>query len=196
MIFKFLGNTDAPDWVLSEMYTLSLVSSVRIKFILQEIYKMLLGKSVDYTIIDRHLIESKINESQKKSVLMLLAFILENSAKFNTEPEDLHQELSQLGAPHAHASTITRLYRDIRPNLRKYMSQNIVRFNVSHANEYRSDIVLLTSDSLKRIDRERISIRFNQKCGENFLVSMTAQQANDLIRELSTCIDIMKSYKQ
>ena len=119
MLFKFLGNSDAPDWIMSELNTLSLVSSVRIKFILRQIFNLLTDSEVNFDEIYKHLTDAKLNESQTRSILALLSFIIQNAVRFNAEPEDLAQELQQLGTPISHTSTIIRFYRENRNSIRK-----------------------------------------------------------------------------
>jgi len=194
MLFKFLGNSDAPDWLLSEMNTLSLVSSVRIKFILTQIYNILVGATIDYDLIYKHLLDAKLSESQKRSLLTLLAFIIQSTVRFDVEPEDLAQELLQLGAPQAHASTITRYYRSIRRNLRAFYKSNFFRFNEPIIIESQADIVMKKKNA-SDFPKSRVTLRVNQKETNKFVISMTSTQADDLARELKTAIDVMRSFK-
>ena len=196
MLFKFLGNSDAPDWLLSEMNTLSLVSSVRIKFILLQVYNIIIGAQIDYDEINKHLMDSKLNDSGKRAVLTILTFIVENAVRFDVEPEDLVNELAQLGAPHSHASTINRFYKEYRRPLRKLFKQNFLRFSHPELIEYNSDIVFKTSASKENDDPQgRITLKFHPNDNKPFTVSMTSLQADDLARELKTVIEILRQHK-
>ena len=196
MLFKFLGNSDAPDWLLSEMNTLSLVSSVRIKFILLQVYNIIIGAQIDYDEINRHLLDSKLNDSGKRAVLTVLTFIIENAVRFDVEPEDLVNELSQLGAPHSHASTINRFYKEYRRPLRKLFKQNFLRFSHSELTEYNSDIIFKTSASTENAEPQgRLTLKFHPNDREPFTVSMTSNQADDLAREIKNVIEILRQHK-
>ena len=196
MLFKFLGNSDAPDWLLSEMNTLSLVSSVRIKFILLQVYNILCGLQVNYDEINKHLVDSELNDSGKRAVLTILCYIIENAVRFDVEPEDLAQELTQLGAPHSHASTINRFYKEYRRQLRKLLKQNFLRFSNPELIEYRSDIVLKGSPFKETSEPQgRITIKLHPNNAAAFTVSMTAEQVDDLTRELKTAIEVLRANK-
>ena len=193
MLFKFLGNSDAPDWIMSELNTLSLVSSVRIKFILRQIFNLLTDSEVNFDEIYKHLTDAKLNESQTRSILALLSFIIQNAVRFNAEPEDLAQELQQLGTPISHTSTIIRFYRENRNSIRKYMRSNHQRFSRFDLADYQAEIILKQKDGTEK-PKGLINLWFkNSKNNEEFSFSMGEDQADDLIRELHSAIDAMRS---
>lgn len=194
MLFKLFGNSDAPDWLMSELNILSYVSSVRIKFILLQIANLLTESEVDFNLIYQHLQDANLTESQTRSVLAVLSFIIQNAIRFDVEPEDLTQELQQLGTPLSHTSTILRFYKENRRQLRKYMRTNFQRFSQPQVIEYRSDIVLSKKNS-DEFPQGSLHLRFSPLNEKPFSFSMTSQQVDDLIRELSTVIDVMQSNK-
>lgn len=194
MLFKLFGNSDAPDWLMSELNILSYVSSVRIKFILLQIANLLTESEVDFNLIYQHLQDANLTESQTRSVLAVLSFIIQNAIRFDVEPEDLTQELQQLGTPLSHTSTILRFYKENRRQLRKYMRNNYQRFSQPQVIEYRSDIILSKKNS-DDFPQGSLHLRFSPLNDKPFSFSMTSQQVDDLIRELSTVIDVMKANK-
>ncbi|KAK8836907.1 COMM domain-containing protein 4 [Tritrichomonas musculus] len=194
MLFKLFGNSDAPDWLMSELNILSYVSSVRIKFILLQIANLLTESEVDFNLIYQHLQDANLTESQTRSVLAVLSFIIQNAIRFDVEPEDLTQELQQLGTPLSHTSTILRFYKENRRQLRKYMRTNFQRFSQPQVIEYRSDIVLSKKNS-DEFPQGSLHLRFSPLNEKPFSFSMTSQQVDDLTRELSTVIDVMQSNK-
>jgi hypothetical protein len=194
MLFKFLGNSDAPDWIMSELNTLSFVSSVRIKFILLQIYNLLTESEVNFEAIYQHLTDAKLTESQTRTVLAVLSFIIQNAVRFDVEPEDLAQELQQLGAPLSHTSTIIRFYRENRRPLRKYFRGNFQRISESPVFEYRSDLVLKRRNG-EGFPQGRVLLRFSPKNWDLLTVALTARQAEDLARELRVALDVMGSLK-
>lgn len=194
MLFKLFGNSDAPDWLMSELNILSYVSSVRIKFILLQIANLLTESEVDFNLIYHHLQDANLTESQTRSVLAVLSFIIQNAIRFDVEPEDLTQELQQLGTPLSHTSTILRFYKENRRQLRKYMRNNFQRFSQPQVIEYRSDIILSKKNS-NDFPQGSLHLRFSTLNEKPFSFSMTSQQVDDLIRELSTVIDVMQTNK-
>ena len=194
MLFKFLGNSDAPDWIMSELNTLSYVSSVRIKFILRQIFNLLTEAEVNFDEIYLHLTDAKLTESQTRSVLAVLSFIVQSAVRFNVEPEDLAQELQQLGCPLSHTSTIIRFYRENRRQLRKYFRGNYQRLSESAVFEHRADVVIKRKNG-QEFPQGKIHLRFSPRNQEVLDISMSATQADDLIWELRVAIDLMKSMK-
>lgn len=179
---------------MSELNILSYVSSVRIKFILLQIANLLTESEVDFNLIYQHLQDANLTESQTRSVLAVLSFIIQNAIRFDVEPEDLTQELQQLGTPLSHTSTILRFYKENRRQLRKYMRNNYQRFSQPQVIEYRSDIILSKKNS-DDFPQGSLHLRFSPLNDKPFSFSMTSQQVDDLIRELSTVIDVMQANK-
>jgi hypothetical protein len=194
MLFKFLGNSDVPDWLMSELNTLSFVSSVRIKFILIQIYNLLTEAEVNWDAIYHHLTDAKLTDSQVRTVVAVLSFIVQNAVRFDVDAEDLAQELQQLGAPLSHTSTIIRFYRENRRALRKYFRGNYQRITESPVFEYRSDIVLKRRDG-EDFPQGRVYLRFSPKNADLLTVAMSARQAEDLARELRAAIEVMNSMR-
>jgi hypothetical protein len=194
MLFKFLGNSDTPDWLMSELNTLSFVSSVRIKFILIQIYNLLTEAEVNWDAIYHHLTDAKLTDSQIRTVLAVLSFIVQNAVRFDVDAEDLAQELQQLGTPLSHTSTIIRFYRENRRALRKYFRANYQRITESPVFEYRSDVVLKRRNG-ENFPQGRVYLRFSPKNAELLTLAMSARQADDLARELRAAIEVMNSMK-
>jgi hypothetical protein len=48
MKFRFCGDLDAPEWILSEVSVLSKMSSVRMMLVCRHIVEQLLGKGISY----------------------------------------------------------------------------------------------------------------------------------------------------
>jgi hypothetical protein len=131
MLLKFLGNGDLPDWLISERSTLSFASSARIKFILIQIYNMLMEAEVNWDASYHYLMNAKLADSQIRTVLAALSFIIQNAVRFDVDAEDLAQELEQLGRPLSHTSIIIRFYCENRRALRKYLRANFRRITES-----------------------------------------------------------------
>jgi hypothetical protein len=43
MRFEFCGNVDCPEWVLSEVVQLNKISAIKLKLVLQQILKKIMG---------------------------------------------------------------------------------------------------------------------------------------------------------
>jgi hypothetical protein len=170
------------------------VSCVRIKFILLQIYNLLSEPEVNFDAIKQHLADAKLSEGQVRTVLAVLSFIIQNAVRFDVEADDLAQELQQLGAPLSHTSTIIRFYRENRRSLRRYFRGNFQRLSESPVFDYRSDLVLRRRSG-EDFPQGRVLLRFSPTNSEQFTVGLTAQQAEDLSRELRVAIEVMASMK-
>ena len=95
MKFRFTGDTDAPDWLLAEIATLSRISSVRMKLIAKQVLLKMVTGSMDYEKVLRLLTPkgaARASVSDTKGSIAALHFVVENAAKFGVDETTLHQE--------------------------------------------------------------------------------------------------------
>jgi hypothetical protein len=138
------------------------------------------------------LTDAKLTESQTRTVLAVLSFIMQNAVGFDVEPEDLAQELQQLSAPLSHTSIIIRFHRENRRPLHKFFQ----RISESPVFEYPSDLILRgrNCDGLPQGTLPgRVLLRFRPKNSDLITVGLTARQTEDLARELRVALEVMGS---
>lgn len=101
MRFRFLGDLDAPDWILAEVAILSKMSSVRMKLLCRQIISQVLGRTPQHDKITKLTTSTRIQLDDRdiKALLAALFFIFNNAGKNDVDPDILNRELQQLGLP-------------------------------------------------------------------------------------------------
>lgn len=129
MKFRFCGDQDCPDWFLTQMVTLSRLSSVKAKLLTQHVARHLSGQEIDLTKINSLLEDSKLAESDVRSLLASLEFVLSSASRFSTTEDHLRAELQQVGLPKEHASALARIHNDATALIRQRLIQNSLKIN-------------------------------------------------------------------
>ncbi|XP_012283145.1 COMM domain-containing protein 4 [Orussus abietinus] len=112
MRFRFLGDSDCPDWLLAEINTLSRMTSIKLKNLGQLVAKFLTEGELDESKVNKIAQDAKLEPNDSKAVIATLEFILTSSARYGVSTADLSSELQQLGLPREHSAAIARLHTD------------------------------------------------------------------------------------
>ena len=112
MRFKFCGNIDCPDWLITEITYLTKFTSVKLRIISNQICRFIINKGANIQDLKKILDEMNLNEQESKIVISVLDFIFRNSAKFDVEDIALSQELQQLGLPQENAESISKVFKN------------------------------------------------------------------------------------
>lgn len=130
MRFRFCGDQDCPDWFLTQMATLSRLSSVKAKLLAQHVGRHLSGQQeIELTKMESLLADSKLQQKEVRSLLASLEFVLSSASRFQTSEETLRAELQQLGLPKEHASALARVQLDNGPAVRQRLIRNSLMIN-------------------------------------------------------------------
>ena len=113
MKFKFCGNVDCPDWLITEIVYLSKITPVKLRILGNLICKYIM-KEGDTIKIKKILEEMNLTSEEITIVISSLCFIIKSSAKFNVDDMVLSQELQQLGLPQDTADAISKVYKKIK----------------------------------------------------------------------------------
>ena len=162
MKFRFTGDTDAPDWLLAEIATLSRISSVRMKLIAKQVLLKMVTGSMDYEKVLRLLTPkgaARASVSDTKGSIAALHFVVENAAKFGVDETTLHQELQQLGLPKENCDALSRQYRDNRAALRAKLVGAAYKHSTLLELDWRVDHVLRSSSS-GEVNRPCVHLNF------------------------------------
>ena len=81
MRFVFCGNLDCPEWVLSEVVQLNKFSAGKLRQILQQIVKKILGQSFDQEKLIKVCKEQNLNADETKVLLAVLEFVISQAGK-------------------------------------------------------------------------------------------------------------------
>ena len=128
MKFKFCGNVDCPDWLITEIIYLSKITPVKLRILGNLICKYIM-KEGDTQKINKILEEMNLSPEEITIVISSLCFIIKSSAKFNVDDLIFSQELQQLGLPQDNADAISKVYKKNKDILRNYLKEDIFSFN-------------------------------------------------------------------
>jgi len=145
MRFRFCGDLDCPDWVLSEVATLSKLSSVRIKILVVQILQYCLEGTYNPDKIVKLASDSADGLADIKGCVAAVHFIVTNAAKYDLDESSLVQEIQQLGLPKENSEAIARQYREHKDLLRNRFADQSYRISKLVSTEWRIDQVIASS---------------------------------------------------
>nr|CAG4651455.1 EOG090X0HLW [Simocephalus serrulatus] len=129
MKFRFCGDQDCPDWFLTQMATLSRLSSVKAKLLAQHVARHLAGQEIDLKKSNSLLADSKLPESDVRSLLASIEFVLTSASRFSTGEDHLRAELQQVGLPREHAAALAKVHHDNSSSIRGRLIQDSLTMN-------------------------------------------------------------------
>lgn len=168
MKFKFCGDADAPDWVLAEMFTISKLSSVRVRSLSLQIIRALIASGDDVTMYDgndvdpttltsssssldheklRKLIDASgsFADADVEAVVAALEYVVRNATRHDVHGKTLTRELEQLGLPKEHADAVCKPYEKEKEGLRRSMGRRTLRTDA--LKDLRWGVAFSTSDT-------------------------------------------------
>ena len=221
MKFKFCGNVDCPDWLITEIVYLSKITPIKHRILGNLICKYIM-KEGDTQKIKKMLEEMNLTQEEITIVISSLCFIIKSSAKFNVDDMMLSQELQQLGLPQDIADAISKVYKKNKDILRNYLKQDIFSFNRVSDVHYKTSYCLadkyndfecknekeneeINEDNyiINSLEKTEITLCFdlkdrNKKEEENkkYLVNMNKETLGKLIQDLENYSNAIKKYKE
>ena len=184
MKFKFCGDNDCPDWILSEITTMSKISSIKLKLFCQQVVNELLGEQMNYEKIEKFTADAKYTVNDIKATIAVADFILTNSVKFKVETETLTNELQQLGLPKELSTSISKVYNDNYEKLRNVFKSKSLRLSTVESVHWRVDYVL-GSSALGTAYAPEVQVLIKQKEESgNIQFTASAQKFQLLLKEM------------
>ncbi|XP_066248408.1 COMM domain-containing protein 4 [Euwallacea similis] len=111
MRFRFNGDADCPDWILAEIYTLSRLSSIKLKLLGQIVCQGIITPPIQIDKVNKLFAESKTDaDINITSCISCLSFLLSSATRFNCDSTALQSELQQLGLPREHSTSIRKVF--------------------------------------------------------------------------------------
>ena len=214
MRFKFCGNIDCPDWLITEITYLTKFTSVKLRIISNQICRLIINKGANIQDLKKILDEMNLNEQESKIVISVLDFIFRNSAKFDVEDIALSQELQQLGLPQENAESISKVFKNQKLKLREFLKNDIFSFNIINDVNFKNSYTLsdnytnfnyvnekeseLSEDNynIQSLEKTRINLCFNIQNNKNYVISMDKDSLGKLIQDLEKCSEVIKKYKE
>ena len=192
MKFRFCGDLDCPNWVLSEIATLSQFSSVRVKVLAVQVLSSALEGTFNHEKVLKLAGNGAEGLSNIKGITAAVHFILTNAARYDLDEMSLTQEIQQLGLPKENAEAITKLYREHKDGLREILSIKSYRMSRFLGADWRLDRTIASSDEDKVESIFNLNIRMDRfpheisksKNVEEYAFEMTMEQLDLFTHEL------------
>ena len=182
MKFKFCGNRDCPDWLITEIIFLTKISSVKLRILSNQICKFILNKGENINDIKKILLDLNLSEKEASIVISVLDFIFRNASKFDVDDNILNQELQQLGLPQEIAESISKVFKREKNKLREFLKFDVFSFNsinnidykfsyslcnqfnnFDYINEKESEEINEENYTIKSLEKIRINLNFDDK---------------------------------
>ena len=219
MKFKFCGNVDCPDWLITEITYLTKITPVKLRILGNLICKYIM-KEGDTQKINKILEEMNLSSEEITIVISSLCFIIKSSAKFNVDDLMLSQELQQLGLPQDNADAISKVYKKNKEILRKYLKEDIFSFNKINNIHFKASYCMAdkynnfdcTNEKeneaiednyiINSLEKAEITLCFDlkgkdkKKDGDKYLVNMDKETLGKLIQDLEYYSSVIKKYKE
>jgi hydroxymethylpyrimidine pyrophosphatase-like HAD family hydrolase len=202
MKFKFCGNRDCPDWLITEIIFLTKISSVKLRILSNQICKFILNKGENINDIKKILLDLNLSEKEASIVTSVLDFIFRNASKFDVDDNILNQELQQLGLPQEIAESISKVFKREKNKLREFLKFDVFSFNsinnidykfsyslcnqfnnFDYINEKESEEINEENYTIKSLEKIRINLNFDDK----YLLNIDKEILGKLIQDLEQC---------
>mmetsp|Transcript_58 Transcript_58/g.50 ORF Transcript_58/g.50 Transcript_58/m.50 type:complete len:219 (+) Transcript_58:1-657(+) len=112
MKFKFCGNIDCPEWLITEITYLNKINAVKLRIISNNVSTAMAGGNKTYDQSIKMLEEMNFSKEESNVIVGVLYFIIRSSVKFEVDSVVLNQELQQLGLPQENADSIAKVYKN------------------------------------------------------------------------------------
>ena len=220
MKFKFCGNVDCPDWLITEITYLTKITPVKLRILGNLICKYIM-KEGDTQKINKILEEMNLSPEEITIVISSLCFIIKSSGKFNVDDMMLSQELQQLGLPQDNADALSKVYKKNKDALRNFLKEDIFSFNKINDVHYKTGYCIadkynyfdcsnekenedINEDNyiINSLEKTEITLCFGlkgkhkQENGEKYLVNMDKETLGKLIQDLENYSSVIKKYKE
>jgi hypothetical protein len=211
MKFKFCGNRDCPDWLITEIIFLTKISSVKLRILSNQICKFILNKGENINDIKKILLDLNLSEKEASIVISVLDFIFRNASKFDVDDNILNQELQQLGLPQEIAESISKVFKREKNKLREFLKFDVFSFNsinnidykfsyslcnqfnnFDYINEKESEEINEENYTIKSLEKIRINLNFDDK----YLLNIDKEILGKLIQDLEQCSKSIKKFKE
>ena len=211
MKFKFCGNRDCPDWLITEIIFLTKISSIKLRILSNQICKFILNKGENINDIKKILLDLNLSEKEASIVISVLDFIFRNASKFDVDDNILNQELQQLGLPQEIAESISKVFKREKNKLREFLKFDVFSFNsinnidykfsyslcnqfnnFDYINEKESEEINEENYTIKSLEKIRINLNFDDK----YLLNIDKEILGKLIQDLEQCSKSIKKFKE
>ncbi|XP_059473660.1 COMM domain-containing protein 4 isoform X1 [Neocloeon triangulifer] len=187
MRFRFCGDLDCPDWVLSEIITMSRLTSIKMKLLCQVVMASLLGDELDQDKAKKLTSDAKFDQSDLQGAVAALGFILRSASRYGVDSASLDSELQQLGLPRELAAALAKTHTDNNEKLSNHLSESSLRLStlksVSCAKE---SIKLPNNGGNVPVNTVRLNYLDTDRKEEEVIFTLSQSQLQSLVKDLKT----------
>ncbi len=200
MKFKFCGNHECPEWILSEIVILSKISSIKLRVLSGYIVAKIKGAHYDIAKLEKLCLDGGLTAAETKSALAVIEFVIRGAAKFQVDDAEMLKEIEQLGLPHECSESLVKAMSKDREALVAATKNSVLRLSKPLGVDYEVAFAVAT-DELKAGTKSGIvdatvalKLTYNDVAGKtardtSFAISKT--QLGSLLTELRRCQEII-----
>lgn len=209
MKFKFCGNIDCPEWLITEITYLNKINAVKLRIMCNTINSSILSGSKDYSKTLKMLEEISFSEEEASIIVGVLHFLLKSASKYEVDPVILNQELQQLGLPQENADSIVKVYKSNSRQVREKLENDIFKHETPQKLEWKISYVL--ADKYSDFTKEKItSVKEDEELGiknnkleskidiklNSKVYSTSKEVLGKLINDLDRALILIKQYSK
>ncbi|UJR15737.1 hypothetical protein I4U23_002672 [Adineta vaga] len=197
MRFRFCGGEDCADWILAEIFTLSKLSSVKLKLLCQQVMQAILTDNLNFNEAQK-LVGDKFESSDLKASIRALQYILTMSAKHSVDGQSLLNELTQLGLPKEHASGLVKVYDENFDKLIDKLRSSVMRLTKLDDIQWNM-FDIKTTNNLHNMHLPVVTMNLNyndnlENQPKSISFAMNAEQFAVLFADLQAARDLIKTF--
>ncbi|XP_017779209.1 PREDICTED: COMM domain-containing protein 4 [Nicrophorus vespilloides] len=130
MKYRFCGGADCPDWVLAEINSLSKLSSIKLKLLVQVIAKGIINPPIDMEKAEKLFADSKLDQTvDLKACIACVNYILISAVKYNSNHNILKAELQMLGLPAEHGASFKKVMDEQSKEMLSVLKSKTLKVN-------------------------------------------------------------------
>lgn len=189
MKFRFVGGLDCPDWILTEIASLSKISVIKFKHWCSTcISNLLTAKKWTDEQIQLLNADSSLGNEDVKAMVAALTFVLEKAAKSSCSAGDLELEMQQLGLPAEHCKQLFKVYGMNFEKLKTQLTSTVQK----------GPSLKAVSGSVVGGDEKNkcYVLDFQSTAGEKVSIAMDEAKLNFLHKELNDALQLVSLYTQ
>ncbi|KAH1023530.1 COMM domain-containing protein 4 [Dendroctonus ponderosae] len=186
MKFRFNGDADCPDWILSEIYTLSRLSSVKLKLLGQIVCQGIISPPIQVEKVEKLFADSKLDaDIDLKSCIACVSYLLSSATRFNCDNNSLQSELQQLGLPREHSVALKRVFDQYIESLSASFRQKSLKVKP-----------LESAAAVTDSQHQYVTLQLEIDGGINKSAIFPLSKVDDLLKELEQIKKVMIELKE
>jgi len=197
MKFKFCGNNECPEWILSEIVILTKISAIRLRVLAGHIIAKIKGLPYDLAKIEKLCLDSGLTPAETHSALAVLEFVIRGASKYRVEEAELMKEIEQLGLPHENTESIIKTMGKDREGLIAATKNSVLRISRPIGVDYLIGFVAGNGQQKKgNIIGTEIKLKISyqdgiEKVQKDTEFAIERKELSQLISDLKKCEDMI-----